>query len=81
VHLLVRPSKGGWVSIHWSKHLAGGWTFKTMEEANENVLHRFDTLYADHTCSEGCGPAGVIALHESDDFWGMIPEEDGLHLP
>ncbi|HKW98134.1 MAG TPA: hypothetical protein VJN43_10395 [Bryobacteraceae bacterium] len=75
VHLLVKESKSGWVSIHWSRHLAGSWTFKTMDEANAHVLQRFEYLYPGHRCSQDCRPASAAVLHESDDLWGMICEQ------
>jgi len=75
VHLLVRPSKAGWVSLHWGTKEAGAWTFKTLAEANENLLRHFRKLYSGHLCSAACRPVDAVDSHKSDDLWGMMEEE------
>jgi len=74
VHLVVRPSKGGWRAFHWGRHEAGTWTFNTLQEANAHLLQFFEQLYLEHRCSAACGPVGAIDAHRADDLWGMIRE-------
>jgi hypothetical protein len=74
VHLLVRASCAGWDALHWGRRLAGAWTFRTMMEANDYVLCRFQDLYHRHRCGAACGPVAALASHKSEDFWGMISE-------
>jgi hypothetical protein len=74
VHLLARPSKGGWRAFHWGRQEAGTWTFNTLQEANEHLLQFFEKLYFGHRCSAACGPVDAIEIHKSDDLWGMIRE-------
>lgn len=73
-HLLVRATTAGWDSLHWGPRLAGAGTFKTLQEANEYVLRRFQALYYGHRCSTGCVSVDGAAIHKYDDPWGMIPE-------
>jgi hypothetical protein len=72
VHLLVKPSKSGWVALYWGSRVAGAWPSATLAQANENVLRCFQNIYFGHKCSEACRPAGSIAAHKSDDLWGMV---------
>jgi hypothetical protein len=72
VHLLVKPTKNGWAALHWSSQGAGAWTFKTLAEANENVLRLFQETYQGHRCSAGCGPVDTIDRHKCDDLWGIL---------
>jgi len=74
VHLVVRASKAGWMALFWDRKEAEAWTFRTMAEANQSVLLHFREVYLAHRCSAGCGPVDVVALHKSDDVWGMIRE-------
>jgi hypothetical protein len=78
VHLLVRPSRAGWVSLHWDSKEAGTWTFKTLAEANENLLRHFRKLYSGHVCSAACRSVDAIEIHKSGDLWGLIEEEQGI---
>ena len=72
VHLLVIPSKAGWEALHWSSRGAGAWTFKTLAEANSNLLCLFQEMYGGHRCSAECGPVYTLDRHKSNDLWGMI---------
>ena len=72
VHLLVKPSKKGWDSLHWNSKGAAAWTFPTMLEANDYVLRYFKDIYAGHRCSAQCGPVATIDRHKSGDVWGLI---------
>ena len=72
VHLLVKPSKNGWDSLHWNSKGAAAWTFSSMVEANDNVLRYFQDIYNEHRCSAQCGPVATIDPHKSGDVWGII---------
>ena len=72
VHLLVKPSKKGWDSLHWNSKGAAAWTFPTMLEANDYVLRYFKDIYAGHRCSAQCGLVATIDRHKSGDVWGLI---------
>jgi len=72
VHLLVKASRAGWDSLHWNSKVAGSWTFKTLAEANENVLQCFQRVYLGHRCSNSCRPVETIDTHKSDDLWGIV---------
>ena len=72
VHLLVRASKSGWVALYWGSRVAGAWPSATLAEANENVLRCFRNIYFGHQCSEACQPADSLAVHKSNDLWGIM---------
>jgi hypothetical protein len=72
VHLLVKPSKSGWVALYWGSRVAGAWPCATLAQANENVLRCFRNIYFGHKCAEACRPADTLAEHKSDDLWGMV---------
>jgi len=75
VHLLVKPTKKGWESLHWGCRMGGAWTFETLAEANEHVLRWFEQVYEGHRCSSECRPVEAIAAHKCDDPWGLIREK------
>ena len=73
-HLLVKVEKQGCVALYWGREVAGAWPCATVAEANETVLRCFHNIVFAHQCTKACGPVKGMAVHKSNDLWGMIRE-------